>query len=88
MNAHTVDGNHPFERMRSAMAGAFQSNGRSAPDAIFHAGAQIYGMMLSQARTLAYVDVIWILVVLTGLLIPLPFLMQRPKKGGPTVMAH
>lgn len=85
---HTVEGNHPFDRMRSALAGAFLSNGRSGPDAIFHAGAQIYGMLLSQARTLAYVDVIWILVVLTGLLIPLPFLMQKPKKGGPAVMAH
>jgi DHA2 family multidrug resistance protein len=38
-------------------------------------------MMLSQARTLAYVDVIWILVALTGCLIPLPFLMNKPKKG-------
>ena len=44
--------------------------------------------MLSQARMLAYVDVIWILVALTGLLIPLPFLMQRPKKGAAAVMAH
>ena len=45
-------------------------------------------MMLSQARTLAYVDVIWILVALTGLLIPLPFLMNRPKKGTKVEMAH
>ena len=37
-------------------------------------------MIQSQARTLAYVDVIWILVALTGCLIPLPFLMKRPAK--------
>jgi DHA2 family multidrug resistance protein len=85
---HTVEENGAFDRMRSGLAGAFHSNGRSGPDAVFHAGAQIYGMMLSQARTLAYVDVIWILVALTGLLIPLPFLMQKPKKGAAAVMAH
>jgi DHA2 family multidrug resistance protein len=41
-----------------------------------------------QARLLAYVDVIWILVALTAILIPLPFLMRRPKKLGPVPAAH
>jgi len=50
------------------------------PDGTLHAGAQIYGMIQSQARTLAYVDAIWILVDLTGRLIPLPFVMNRPQK--------
>ena len=81
MIRHTVDGNGPFERMRSAMAGAWRHNGGGGgPDSGLHAGAQIYGMLQSQARTLAYVDVIWILVALTGCLIPLPFLMKRPAK--------
>jgi MFS transporter, DHA2 family, multidrug resistance protein len=78
---HTVDGNSPFERMRSGLAAAWnQRAGGGRPDSTLHAGAQIYGMLLSQARTLAYVDVIWILVALTGCLIPLPFLMNRPAK--------
>jgi len=81
LNSNTVSGNGPFDRMRAAMAGAWHQRGWSMPDSTYHAGAQIYGMMQSQARTLAYVDVIWILVALTGLLIPLPFLMNRPKKG-------
>ena len=78
---HTVEGNTPFDRMKGAMAGAFGHMGFSNSDSSFRATAQIYGMVQSQARTLAYVDVIWILVALTGLLIPLPFLMNRPKKG-------
>jgi len=77
---HTVDGNGPFERMKSGMAGMWTHNGWHGPDSTLHAGAQIYGMIQSQARTLAYVDVIWILVALTGCLIPLPFLMKRPAK--------
>ena len=58
-------------------------------DSTLHAGAQIYGIVQSQARTLAYVDVIWILVALTGCLIPLPFLMKRPtKRQAPAEMVH
>jgi DHA2 family multidrug resistance protein len=87
---HTVDGNVPFDRMKGALAGAWnQRGGGGGPDSTLHAGAQIYGMVLSQARTLAYVDVIWILVALTGCLIPLPFLMKRPvKRTAPVEMVH
>ncbi len=86
---HTVEGNGPFDRMKSGMASMWTHNGWSGPDSTLHAGAQIYGMMQSQARTLAYVDVIWILVALTGCLIPLPFLMNRPAKRSAAVeMVH
>jgi DHA2 family multidrug resistance protein len=85
---HTVVGNGPFDAMKSGMASNWNHLGWSGPDSTFRAGAQIYGMIQSQARTLAYVDVIWILVALTGLLIPLPFLMKRPKKGAKVEMAH
>jgi DHA2 family multidrug resistance protein len=45
----------------SALAGAGAcSTGGAKPDAMQHAGAQIYGMAQIQARLLAYVDVIWI----------------------------
>jgi DHA2 family multidrug resistance protein len=85
---HTVEGNSPFDRLKNGLTGAWTRNGWHGPDSTLHAGAQIYGMIQSQARTLAYVDVIWILVALTGLLIPLPFLMNRPKKGAKVEMAH
>jgi DHA2 family multidrug resistance protein len=41
-----------------------------------------------QARLLAYVDVIWVMVLITGLLIPLPFIMRRPKKFARAPAAH
>ena len=86
---HTVEGNGPFDRMKSGMASMWSHNGWSGPDSTLHAGAQIYNMIQSQARTLAYVDVIWILVALTGCLIPLPFLMKRPaKRTAATEMVH
>ena len=88
LSEHTTPGNGPFESMRSALAGAMMQRSPGAwPDALYRAGAQIYNMAQRQARLLAYVDVIWIMVALTIMLIPLPFVMRRPRKVG-TVVVH
>jgi len=89
LSAHTANGNGPFESARSALTAAWlQRNGGAAPDAMQHASAQIYGMALVQSRLLAYVDVIWIMVAVTAMLIPLPFLMKRPKKNAVVPVGH
>ena len=89
LGAHATAGNPPFERMRGALAGAWtHGNGGGGPGGMQHAGAQIYGMAQIQARLLAYVDVIWVMVVLTVILVPMPFLMRRPKKAAPVPMGH
>jgi DHA2 family multidrug resistance protein len=88
LNAHTVAGNGPFDMLRSGLAHAWMQHGASAPDASQRAGAQIYGMAQIQARLLSYVDVVWIMVALTAILIPLPFLMRRPKKLAPAPVGH
>jgi MFS transporter, DHA2 family, multidrug resistance protein len=84
----TTPGNPAYEQMRNGLAGAWHQLGSSTPDALYHAGAQIYGMAQLQARLLAYVDVIWVMVIVTAVLIPLPFLMRRPKKLSPAPMGH
>jgi DHA2 family multidrug resistance protein len=87
--AHTVNGNGPFDALRAGMASAWrQRAGGAMPDAMEHAGAQIYGMAQIQARLLSYVDVIWVMVALTSILIPLPFLMRRPKRAAAVAAAH
>jgi DHA2 family multidrug resistance protein len=87
LSAHTVPGNSPFEAMRNALAGTLVQRGPGAwPDAMQRAGAQIYGMAIRQARLLAYVDVIWLMVAVTFLLVPVPFLMRRPKRAGSSVV--
>ncbi len=85
---HAAAGNPPYDQMRSGLAGAWMHLGSAAPDAIYHAGAQIYGMAQIQARLLAYVDVIWVMVGVTAVLVPLPFLMTRPKKMAPAPTGH
>jgi DHA2 family multidrug resistance protein len=86
--ADTAPGNPPFESMSSGLSGAWLHRGGSMPDAVHHAGAQIYNMAQLQARLLAYVDVIWFMVAVTAVLVPLPFLMRRPKKAAPTPVGH
>jgi DHA2 family multidrug resistance protein len=88
LNAHTVAGSGPFDALRSGLAHAWMQHGGAMPDAVGHAGAQIYGMAQIQARLLSYVDVTWIMVGATAILIPLPFLMRRPKKLGPVPAGH
>jgi DHA2 family multidrug resistance protein len=86
--AHTAPGNPPFEALRNGLAGAWMHHSGAMPDAAQHAGAQIYGMAQIQARLLAYVDVIWFMVAVTAILVPLPFLMRRPKKAAPAPVGH
>ncbi len=89
LNQHTAPGDGPFESMRSGLAGAMMRQRAGAyVDAVHRAGAQIYSMAQVQARLLAYVDVVWIMVFLLLILVPLPFLMQKPKRGGPVSMGH
>jgi MFS transporter, DHA2 family, multidrug resistance protein len=89
LGAHTAAGNGPFEALRKGLAALLLGQGGgSRSDAMQRAGAQIYGMAQIQARLLAYVDVTWVMVAATAILIPLPFLMKRPKKLGPAPPAH
>ena len=88
LTQHTDPGNPPFERLRSGLVGAWMQRGSAMPDAMHHAGAQIFGMAEIQARLLAYVDVIWIMVGVTACLVPLPFLMKRPPKSTAPAPVH
>ncbi len=83
-----ASGNPAYDAMRRGLAGAWVQRGSAMPDAIHHASAQIYGMALVQARLLAYVDAIWVMVGVTVFLVPIPFIMKRPKKAAPVAMGH
>jgi MFS transporter, DHA2 family, multidrug resistance protein len=88
LTPHASDGNPSFDAMRAGLAGAWRVRGVAIPDAMHHAGAQIYGMAQIQARLLAYVDVIWVMVGVTAVLVPIPFIMKRPKKLAAAPMGH
>jgi len=80
LSANVTAGNPAYRNMLGAIAGNFGGPGGMSPiDAASHATAYIYQSLQAQARALAYVDTIWVLVIITACLIPLPYLMKKPK---------
>jgi DHA2 family multidrug resistance protein len=77
--AHVYSGSATYATMQRGMAGALQARGYSHADAASGAASRIYEMMVQQARTLAYVDTVHVLVILTACLIPIGYLMKKPR---------
>ncbi len=77
--SHVYGGSPKYLAMQHGLAGAMQKGGYSAADAARHSAAQIYDMMLQQARLLAYIDTVHVLVFLTACLIPIGYLMKKPR---------
>ena len=70
-----------------AMRGLFISQGKDAVTATRQAYGAVWGMVQQQAAMLAYNDVFRFLALTFVAMLPLLFLMRKPKKGG-AVMAH
>jgi DHA2 family multidrug resistance protein len=78
--AHVYGSSMQYRSLQRGLAGALQNRGGySPPDAATHSTGQIYHMMMQQASTLAYVDTAHILVLLTACLIPIGYLMKKPR---------
>ncbi|HEX4022438.1 MAG TPA: DHA2 family efflux MFS transporter permease subunit [Acidobacteriaceae bacterium] len=77
--AHVNPASMQYQGMQSGLTGALHQGGYSQPDATAHAMAQVYHLMQQQARVLAYIDTAHILVLLTACLIPIGYLMQKPR---------
>jgi MFS transporter, DHA2 family, multidrug resistance protein len=71
----------------SGLGDSLAHRGFSTADAAHQATARIYQMVQAQARTVAYLDVFWILMVLCAAMVPLVFLMKRSRPGG-EIHAH
>jgi len=65
----------------------FMSQGKDAVTATRQAYGAVWGMVQQQAAMLAYNDVFRFLALMFIVMLPLIFLMRKPKKGG-AVMAH
>jgi DHA2 family multidrug resistance protein len=76
---HVYPGSGTYQAMEKGMAGAMKAHGYSSASANTGAMARMYDMMLTQARTLAYVDTVHVLVVMVACLIPIGYLMKKPR---------
>ncbi len=77
--AHVTAGSSTYQAMGNGMTGALQAHGFSAAGAAEGAMARMYDMMVVQARTLAYLDTVHVLVILVACLIPVGYLMKKPR---------
>jgi hypothetical protein len=87
LSSHTTPYNPAFQAKLNGIVASIQHTGTSAADALHRATAAMYGQLVQQATTLAYLDVIKVLAIATALMVPLLALTQRPK-GGPAPAGH
>lgn len=79
LTAHARPGDAAYESFINGMSRLFHQAGSSAPEAARRAHAALYQMVQAQATTLAYIDVVSVLILLIVVLIPFVFVMRRPK---------
>ncbi|MGA7524290.1 MAG: DHA2 family efflux MFS transporter permease subunit [Acidobacteriaceae bacterium] len=79
LDAQIHPGSANYRTLSRAFSGIMQSRGYSPAGAASRSMAHIYDMMVQQANVLAYIDTIHALVILTVCLIPIGYLMKKPR---------
>jgi MFS transporter, DHA2 family, multidrug resistance protein len=85
---HMQNGNPIFRQMVAGMTATLRTQGLSAGEATRQAYARLGMMLEQQASALAFKDVIASLAIVVICLIPLAFVMQKPKPGAVPPSAH
>jgi DHA2 family multidrug resistance protein len=86
--AHTTGYDHAFQSKLAAISAAIQHTGVSAADATHKAMAAMYGQLVQNATTLAYIDALRVMAIGVALMVPLLLLTQKPKAGGAAPAGH
>jgi DHA2 family multidrug resistance protein len=76
-------GNPAFENLVNGISPSLQNSRLEATAATQQAYGRVMAMLQAQATTLAYAQVITLMAIIVGCLIPLPMIMRRPPKGKP-----
>ena len=79
LSAHMQNGNPVFRGAVSGLASTLRSRGLSPAEAMRQAYGRIGMLLQQQAAALAYKDVVSILALVVACLIPLAFIMRRPR---------
>jgi MFS transporter, DHA2 family, multidrug resistance protein len=81
---HTYTGNPAFQSLVNGISRSLQNSGVEAAAATQQAYARVMAMLQGQATALAYVQVITLMAIVVGCLIPLPMIMRRPPRVKPS----
>jgi len=71
----------------AAIAQHFQQVGIGAAESMKMAYGRIYGQLIQQAQTLAYLDVLFVLAIFCGIMVPAVLLTRRVRPGA-AAMGH
>jgi len=82
MSSHLSAASPQVQSMIQGTTRALEARGFSATDAMHKAYALLQANLFRQATMLAYIDNFWLLGVAILVMVPLVFLMKRPKTGG------
>jgi DHA2 family multidrug resistance protein len=74
--------------MVAALTTSFTASGSSAANAAARAEGMVYSMIQRQAAMLSFLDDFKLLGIIFVAIIPLFFLLKRPKMGGGSVPVH
>jgi DHA2 family multidrug resistance protein len=88
LGAHINAANPAAQRTLGGMQQLFMSKGADAATAMHQAQGAVWGIVQRQAAMLAYNDVFRFLGGMFLILLPLLFLMKKPKGGKGPAMAH
>ena len=80
--------NPAYQKILTAFTGAFTSGGSSGPGAAAQARGMVYGIISRQAAMLSFLDDFKLLGIVFFAIIPIFFLLKRPKMSGSNVPVH
>ena len=82
LGANAVNGSLAYSRYIDVTKSALMTLGESASQASQTAVGRAYQVLGRQASMLSYQNAFWLLSILMGVLVPLPFIMRKPPPRG------
>jgi DHA2 family multidrug resistance protein len=79
--SHTTGASHNFQQMLNGYTALFASKGFDATVAAKKGLALAYQTVQAQAGALSFENSFWVMSLIVVVLVPLPFIMRRPKPG-------
>jgi MFS transporter, DHA2 family, multidrug resistance protein len=79
--AHTTLGQPPFTNATQGLGAQLAVAGLDATRAATQAYARLYGLLIGQATTLAYIDTFWVLCIGSAIMFILSFALKRNSPG-------
>lgn len=86
--AHATNYAGPFRELVFGIASAMSRHGSGPVLAMKQAYASVMGMVQVQATALAFVNAFWVVAIIVTCLVPLPFLLKKPKGSASMPIGH